>query len=205
MNAGPRRRSTASTSATGLNYAAVGATATSQVLSYPPTGFRASEFRHRIGSGARRFDVAGRSLMTWGVLRGAGVGVEDVAAASEVSRGLGGPLFLEDGTPWITPGMTATLLLVEKPIAVRAPVRVISIVDEPGRIGFAFGSCPGHPAQMEQLLLLEHDDDESVWLTMRSIWRASSLKWRVPAAAYSMADKHINRRFLTALHPSHAA
>ena len=35
----------------GLNYAAIGASTSDVVLSFPPEGFRSTEVRHRLGSG----------------------------------------------------------------------------------------------------------------------------------------------------------
>ncbi|WP_375400661.1 DUF1990 family protein [uncultured Amnibacterium sp.] len=205
----------------GLNYAAIGATSTEAVLSYPPEGFRPAQSHHRIGSGASRFELAGRELMTWGALRRAGVIVRDIAAEpgrpdsgrvdpvrGEPSGQRGGGTsrarFLEDGTPWVTPGMTATLV-VGGPRAPEAPVKVVWVVDEPGRIGFAYGSRPGHPLQTEHLLLLEHADDDSVWLTCRSIARPAGNRWLPSAIAYGRRQRDAERRMLTALHPVHTA
>ena len=213
MDAGPRRRSGHVEPDGGLNYAAIGATATEEVLSFPPAGFTPEQAHHRIGSGARRFDLASRALMTWGVLRGSGVRVEEVAAETAATESVvvqrggrdTGALYLEDGTPWVTPGMTATLVLPGRRDDVRAPVKVVWVVDEPGRIGFAYGSRPGHPAQLEQLLLLEHAADDTVWLTARSVARPSGDVPRLVAATYRRRQREVQRRFMTALHPASGA
>lgn len=194
----------------GLNYAAIGATSTEAVLSFPPAGFRPAQSHHRIGSGVNRFELAGRELMTWGALRRAGIVVRDIAAESgrqesaTQRNGATRPRILEDGTPWVTPGMTATLV-VGGPRAPEAPVKVVWVVDEPARIGFAYGSRPGHPLQTEHLLLLEHADDDSVWLTCRSIARPAGNRWLPSAIAYGRRQRDAERRMLTALHPVHTA
>jgi uncharacterized protein (UPF0548 family) len=205
--AGPLRRGGAAPVDHGLNYAAIGVTSRPDVVSFPPAGFRSAEYRHRIGSGARRFDLAGRALMTWGALRAAGYRVDDVRAeeAALSPRGTG-PLFLEDGTPWITPGMTATVSAVE-PVASTGRVKVLSTIDEPGRIGFVYGSMHGHTECSERFLVVEHDDQDAVWVTLRSLWEAPAPS-RLARFSRSNADalqRKVDERIVRALHPSNVS
>jgi uncharacterized protein (UPF0548 family) len=202
---GPRRRTAVHAPEAGLNYTALGATASPDVVAFPPGGFTATECRHRVGSGARRFDLAGRALMTWGALRAAGFDVEDIRAEPKAGAARGsGPLFLEDGTPWITPGMTAT---ITAPGADEAcgPVKVLSVIDEPGRIGYIYGSRPGHTSCEERLLLLEHAEDDSVWLTARSIRQGAGRSWGLGGRSVEIRQKRLDERLVKALHPSNAA
>ncbi|MBW4041536.1 MAG: DUF1990 family protein [Acidobacteria bacterium] len=199
---GPIRRGGAAPVDLGLNYAAIGATARPDVIAYPPTGFKAAEYRHRIGSGARRFDLAGRALMTWGALRSAGYRVEDVRAEAVAPspRG-GGPLYLEDGTPWITPGMTA-MVSADEPVASTGRVKVISVVDEPGRIGFVSGSMAGHTETAERFLVVEHDEDDAVWVTLRSLWEAPVSRLGRFARTAEAQQRKVDERIVRSLHPS---
>jgi uncharacterized protein (UPF0548 family) len=205
--AGPLRRGGSAPVDHGLNYAAIGVTARPDVVSFPPTGFRSAEYRHRIGSGARRFDLAGRALMTWGALRAAGYRVEDVQAeeAALSPRGTG-PLYLEDGTPWITPGMTATIAAAE-PVPAAGRVKVLSVVDEPGRIGFVYGSMHGHTEVAERYLVVEHDEQDGVWTTLRSLWEAPapSRLARFSRTNPDALQRKVDERIVRALHPSNAA
>jgi uncharacterized protein (UPF0548 family) len=189
----------------GLNYAAIGATSRPDVVAFPPSGFRSAEYRHRIGSGARRFDLAGRALMTWGALRSAGYRVDDVRAeAATLSPRGTGPLYLEDGTPWITPGMTATVSAVE-PLVSTGRVKVISVVDEPGRIGFVYGSMTGHTECAERYLTVEHDADDAVWVTLRSLWEAPTGRLNRLARSAEQRQRTVDERIVRALHPSNVA
>jgi uncharacterized protein (UPF0548 family) len=45
------------------------------------------------------------------------------------------------------------------------------------RRGFAYGTLPGHPLSGEELFVVERRDDDSVWLTIRSISRPSAPVW----------------------------
>lgn len=202
---GPLRRGGASPLDHGLNYAAIGATARPDVVAFPPSGFRSAEYRHRIGSGARRFDLAGRALMTWGALRAAGYRVDDVRAEAAGSPRDAGPLYLEDGTPWITPGMTATVSAVE-PVVSTGRVKVITVIDEPGRIGFVYGSMTGHTECAERSLVVEHDADDAVWVTLRSLWEAPvSRLGRFARNAAEAQQRKVDERIVRALHPSNVA
>ncbi|WP_375387867.1 DUF1990 family protein [uncultured Amnibacterium sp.] len=202
---GPMRRGGAVEPDRGLNYAAINATTSVEVVAFPPFGFASAQYRHRIGSGARRFDVAGRALMTWGGLRAAGYGVVDVRAEPEADWPLGaGPRFLDDGTPWITPGMTA-LLTSTDPAMPAGPVKVVSTVEEPGRIGFVWGSMPGHVEIAERYLVVEHDDEDGVWVTLRTIWDSPVSRLGRLARAAAVRQRRIDERIVRALHPSHSA
>ena len=189
----------------GLNYAAVGVTARIDVVSFPPSGFKSAEYRHRIGSGARRFDVAGRALMTWGALRSAGYRVDDVRAEAAAASPRGsGPLYLEDGTPWITPGMTA-MIAATLPVVSTGRVKVLTVIDEPGRIGFVYGSMTGHSEVAERFLVVEHDADDAVWVTLRSLWEAPvSRLGRLARNTADVQQRRIDERIVKALHPSNA-
>ena len=202
---GPLRRGGAAPIDHGLNYAAIGATARPDVIAFPPSGFKAAECRHRIGSGARRFDLAGRALMTWGALRSAGYRVEDVRPeeAALSPRGAG-PLYLEDGTPWITPGMTAMVSAVE-PVVSSGRVKVITVIDEPGRIGFVYGSMNGHSEIAERSLVVEHDGDDAVWVTLRSLWEAPVSRLGRFARNAETLQRKVDERIVRSLHPSNVA
>lgn len=204
MTAGPARRSTAAQAVPGLNYTAINATVSPEVVAFPPAGFKAAEYRHRIGSGAARFDAAGRSLMTWGALRAAGFEVGDVRAEPPAGARAAQPRFLEDGTPWITPGMTAALTATE-PVASAGPVKVVTVIDEPGRLGFVYGSMPGNSECVERFLLVEHDQEDGVQVTLRSIWESAGGRFSPAARLAEARQRRLDERIVRALHPSYAA
>jgi uncharacterized protein (UPF0548 family) len=41
--------------------------------------------------------------------------------------------------------------------------RIVYVVDEPHRFGFAYGTLPGHAEQGEERFLVEQLEDDSVW------------------------------------------
>jgi uncharacterized protein (UPF0548 family) len=202
-----------------LNYASIGATQTDEILAYPPAGYRSWQGDQKLGSGDARFETATRDLMTWGLQRGAGIEVADIVAEAdgvaytgiefgEDGRAIGPSapveeeLYAADGTPFISAGMTAVLHRKVGPFDVEGPVKVVYVIQELNRIGFAYGTRLGHPMEGEQLQVIEQREDGEVWLTIRSVFRAASASAKIPTALLRLRQKQDNRSLLTALHPT---
>ena len=203
-----------------VTYGAIGATLDPDLLRYPPAGFRPAEDSVKLGSGRDRFDRAAEELMTWGVQKGAGFELADVspgtgAQYTGISYGPdGAPLaeqpaprteqrFGPDGTPYVSAGMTATLKPEGRPRARGIPVLVVYVVDEPERIGFAYGTTGDAPESGEESFLLEHREDDSVWLTIRSALQARGGVRRVLAPWVRRRRRELTKRELRALHPAY--
>jgi uncharacterized protein (UPF0548 family) len=60
-------------------------------------------------------------------------------------------------------------------VLIRVHCRIVWVVDEPRRKGFAYGTMPRHPERGEEAFVLQWEDDDSVWLTIRAFSRAA--KW----------------------------
>ena len=218
---GPRR-TTQNDSDRVLNYAAIGATRSDDVVAFPPYGYRPFEATQRLGSGDARFEAAAQLLMSWGIHRISGIAVSDVQlespqrAYAEVAYDQdGAPLAPRalfdaagmdaDGVPQVIAGMTATVEYGWGPFRTPAPVKVVYVVDEPDRKGFACGTRHGHPASGEELFLLTRDEDGSVHLTVRSVMRASDAKHMLPMTLMRVGERQYTKRILSALHPTRAA
>ncbi|HET6167074.1 MAG TPA: DUF1990 domain-containing protein [Marmoricola sp.] len=124
-------------------------------------------------------DDLGAQLMRWQVQRGAGLRVE---ASSDV----------------VDEGVVAIIRLGVGPLALRAPVRVVHVVDEPDRRGFAYGTLPGHPESGEELFLLERTDREVV-LVIRAFSRPASVLARLGGQVSRWVQRRITRRYERAL------
>jgi uncharacterized protein (UPF0548 family) len=175
-----------------VTYGAVGGTQSADLMRYPPKGFRPIERRVRIGHGETRWQHAWVETMTWGIQRRSGIRVAPLEAPAEVTAGTyvpvafdaeGAPVqpastgpaeevFAGDGTPLLRPGDTAIMHVPLYPFPV--PARVVYVVDEPLRKGFAYGTLPGHPERGEEAFIVDYRDDDSVWLTIRAFSRPSS-------------------------------
>lgn len=197
-----------------VTYGAIGATLDPDFLRYPPEGFRPAEDRVKLGSGAERFERAAESLMTWGVQQGSGFTVTDVSQGTGAQySGIafdaeGSPLAAQpgqreqrvaaDGTPFISAGMTATLRSGRH----ATPVLVVYVIDEPDRIGFAYGTAGDAPEAGEESFILERRDDDTVWLTVRSILEPAGGLRRLTAPLQRRRRRELTKRQLRALHPA---
>ncbi|MDH6237182.1 DUF1990 domain-containing protein [Cryobacterium sp. CG_9.6] len=209
------RRSTFTDAA--VTYGAIGGTLAPDLMQYPPKGHRPLERSVRLGSGDERFHVASKLLMTWGVQRGSGMRVTDLENGTGVQyvpvefEADGTPIparpvtgeavFAEDGTPYIMNGMTAQLEVHVGPLRVKAPVRVVYVIDEANRVGFAYGTMKGHPASGEESFVVEKRDDDSVWFILRAFSRPSTWYFRLASPFLRLQQKRFTRRYLTSLHP----
>jgi uncharacterized protein (UPF0548 family) len=155
-----------------LTYHEVGATAGPL-----PDGYHHVQKSAVIGHGRPRFEEAAAKVMRWGMLRGAGVRVdansEVAAVGSEVLVGLG-PL--------------------------HAPCRVVYVIDDPDRRGFAYGTLPGHPESGEELFAVRYDPStDEVNAEVVAFSRHATWWSRLGSPVTSLAQRVITTRYLTAL------
>lgn len=171
---GPRRASHVSMP---VAYAAIGASASPDLMRFPPEGSTPFEEELQLGSGSERFLASANLLMTWGAQRAAGYDIVDIVRGeTEPYPGVnftdaGVPeaapdpeeLFNLEGEPYILPGTQVTLVT---PTA-RRRILVVSTINEPRRQGFMWGDCDEEPGYGEQLLVVEHRADGTVWAIAR--------------------------------------
>ncbi|OBH20771.1 DUF1990 domain-containing protein [Mycolicibacter terrae] len=155
-----------------LTYAEVGATAGAL-----PQGYQHLEHTAPIGRGRQRFEEAGAAVLRWGMQRGAGLGVR---ADSDVAA-------------------VGTTVVVRMGF-LSAPCRVVYVIDEPDRRGFAYGTLPGHPESGEEFFAVRYDPaEDTVYAQVRAFSRPA--KWWIKAGGpvVSVAQRLIARRYLRAV------
>src|ERR1700712_3621726 len=155
-----------------LTYTEVGATAGPL-----PDGYHHVHRSAVIGKGRQRFAQAGDEVMRWGMLRGAGVGVKATTEVAEVG---------------------AEVLVGLGPI--RAPFRVVYVVDEADRRGFAYGTLPGHPETGEELFAVRYDPaTDDVYAEVAAFSRHGTWWSRLGAPVTSLMQRLITKRYLSAV------
>jgi uncharacterized protein (UPF0548 family) len=155
-----------------LTYAEVGATAGPL-----PAGYHHVRKSAAIGRGRNRFDEAAAAGMRWGMLRGAGV---RVAATSDVAE-VGSDVIVNLGP-------------------VQAPCRVVYLVDEPDRKGFAYGTLPGHPESGEELFVVRYDPaTNEVYAEVTAFSRHATWWSRLASPVTSLMQRVVTERYLRAL------
>lgn len=152
-----------------LTYPFVGATAGG----VRTPGYARYRGRARLGRGAADFERAARELMRWELKTRVGFRVE---------------------APTMAVG--ADLTILAGPF--REPARIVAVVDEPRRRGYAYGTRRGHPVSGEERFTVEWRADDSVWLDIRSFSRPAG-RWWLVAPALLLAQAAVRRRYLRAL------
>jgi uncharacterized protein (UPF0548 family) len=201
-----------------VTYAAIGATQADDLLQYPPKGFRPHERRVRIGHGPERWEHAWVQTLSWGIQRAAGFRVQLVDSPAGVNEGTylpvafdkkGDPVqpastdesrelvYTADGSALIRPGDTALLRWPLWPSNI--PARVVYVIDEPDRKGFAYGTLPGHPERGEESFVVERRADESVWLVVRAFSRPANAFFWASYPALRLMQAIFTARYLRAL------
>lgn len=145
-----------------------------------PDGYQHLERHRTLGTGREVFDRAGERLMTWGVQRGAGLVVRTDSRRAAT-------------------GVDVSVRIGLGRLAVSAPCRVVYTIEEPDRIGFAYGTLPGHPESGEELFLLEHKDNGEVVLTVKAFSRPAQWYSRLTAPAARLVQRRVTERYLRAL------
>jgi len=155
-----------------LTYAELGATAGSL-----PTGYHHVRKSAVIGRGRRRFEEAAEKGMRWGMLRGAGLQVE---ATSEVAA-VGSEVIVHLGP-------------------VQAPCRVVYVVDEPDRRGFAYGTLPGHAESGEEQFAVRYDPaTDEVYAEVVAFSRHATWWSKLGSPVTSVIQRLVTDRYLRAL------
>jgi uncharacterized protein (UPF0548 family) len=131
-----------------------------------------------IGRGDGTWIAAAAAVMRWSVKTRSGFTVDDDRPA--------------------TPGADRWLEIRVGPIRIREPVRVVSVVDQPHRVGFAYGTLDGHPVSGEEAFIVHRTGDE-IWFTLRSVTAPGRGLWRLAFPMASVAQRVFRRRYLAAM------
>src|ERR1700722_1673248 len=154
-----------------LTYPEVGATA-----GPPPPGYRHPGFVSRVSAGHQRFEEAADAVMHWGMQRGAGLRVE---ASSDV--------------------VTVGAVVVVKMGFLKAPCRVVYVIDEPDVRGFAYGTLPGHPESGEERFVVRHDPVTAAVFAEVSAFSRPATWWSKAGGPFtSLAQRVIAKRYVRA-------
>ncbi|QCQ90995.1 DUF1990 family protein [Rhodococcus sp. SGAir0479] len=153
-----------------LTYSEVGATAGEL-----PAGYRHLRESLRLGRGEDTFLAASDALMHWQVHRRAGLRVDAES-------------------PTVKVGTTVVL----RWFGFTIPCRVVYVIDEPNRRGFAYGTLPGHPESGEERFCVERDDDGEVRAVITTFSRPGRWYTRLGDPVARVVQTLMTRRYLHA-------
>jgi uncharacterized protein (UPF0548 family) len=146
-----------------------------------PEGYHRFRLRRRIGHGRALFEHAGAEILAYRMQKGTGV-------------------FHEASTPTAAPGTRLTVRLGLGPLAITAPCRVVYVLDEPHRRGFAYGTLAGHPEIGEELFAVEYDPaDDTVYGLVTAFSRNATWYARLGGPAVRLMQRVVAGRYIGAL------
>ncbi|MCM6773900.1 DUF1990 domain-containing protein [Nocardia sp. CDC159] len=161
-----------------FSYVEVGATA----HEFPP-GYDHFRLRRRIGSGRALFESAAAEILTYRMQKGTGI-------------------FCQASTPVAEPGTRVLVRLGLGPIAITAPCRVVYVLDEPDRRGFAYGTLPGHPERGEELFAVEYDpSDDSVYGVVAAFSRPATWYTRLAGPVTRLVQRYFAGKYIDTVRP----
>jgi uncharacterized protein (UPF0548 family) len=136
--------------------------------------------RRGVGTGEAAFLAASDALMSWRVHEGAGFGVRASDAAAVV-------------------GTVVVLTTRFGPLAVVAPCRVVRVIEEERRRGFAYVTLPGHPVAGEEEFIVERCGSGDVTATISALSHPATRLARLGAPVTRREQRRIATRYLDAL------
>jgi uncharacterized protein (UPF0548 family) len=154
-----------------LTYPEVGRTADENL----PAGYRSFTRTVRLPA-TTDFELAAERLLSWQVQLSAGLRV----AASHAR---------------VEPDAVAVLGLGFGRLALPAPCRVVYVVDEPDRRGFAYGTLPGHPERGEEAFVLERRDG-AMTFTVTAFSRPASILAKLGGPIERRVQDAVTGRYL---------
>jgi uncharacterized protein (UPF0548 family) len=125
-----------------------------------PEGFNHDHYEVELGKGLESFERAVRGLKAWEAHHLPGI---RIFPANEAIR-QGASVVITLGLPFI---------------ALVAPCRIVGVIDEETRWGFAYGTLPGHPEQGEEAFIVSISPDETVRFEISAFSRPAGLLVRM--------------------------
>ena len=157
-----------------FTYGAVGATAGEL-----PPRYRHDHWSVDLGEFTdKRFERAASAMRTWAVQRGAGITV-----------------FPGDA---VEPGASIILVLALPVGFVTAPGRVVYVIDEPCRSGFAYGTLPGHPERGEESFAVVRQGDR-IRFEITAFSRPAHLFARIASPVARRLQVRTTRTYMAAM------
>jgi uncharacterized protein (UPF0548 family) len=156
-----------------LTYTEVGATFDDEL----PAGYHHVREGTLLGSGDDIWERARAAILGWAAHRGAGMTVLPADAP-------------------IAEGTTVAVLTALGPLHVLSSCRIVLVVDEPDRYGFAYGTLPAHPEEGEERFVVTRGDDGTVGFEVVAFSRPHDLLTKLGGPVPRRIQAHATRRYL---------
>ena len=154
-----------------LTYTEIGASFDAEL----PSGYHHVRETTDLGAGDEVWTLACAGIRAWAAHRGAGMTVVPADAP-------------------IVEGTTVAVLTALGPLHVLSACRIVRVVDEPDRYGFAYGTLPSHPEEGEEHFVVTRAADGTVRFDVVAFSRPHDLLTKlggpVPRRFQARATEH---------------
>jgi len=154
-----------------------------------PSGYQPGHYVMELGKSEGTFERAVAALEAWG---------------SHQTRWT--KVFPE--FPSIVVGESVIVMIGFNTLSIAAPCRIVRVVDDEDRFGFAYGTLPGHPEQGEESFLITRSSDGSVTFVIKSFSRPQGKALRLASPISQLIQSRVTKQYLNAMenfsliHPS---
>jgi uncharacterized protein (UPF0548 family) len=162
-------------SASEVTYSPTGGTLTGSL----PSGYHHDRYERMLGDAPGIFQRACDGLRGWQAHVGAGLVIQPRKAPSV--------------------GSTVVTAINLGPITAIAPCRIVAVVDEPRRFGFAYGTLPGHPESGEEAFTIENTNQAGVIFQIVAFSRPAATLARLGTPVSRRVQSATTRRYLDGL------
>jgi uncharacterized protein (UPF0548 family) len=156
-----------------LTYTELGATFDDEL----PTGYHHVHDAVDLGAGEDVWQRARAAIRAWAAHRGAGMTVMPADAP-------------------IVEGTTVAVVTSLGPIVVLAACRIVVVVDDAHRFGFAYGTLPSHPEEGEERFVVTRDEGGLVRFEVAAFSRPHDLLTRLGGPVPRRMQAHATARYL---------
>ena len=144
-----------------------------------PEGYSHLHLRERVGEGQAAFDALAEGILTWKLQERSG-------------------LRTRPDTPRVQLGSRVELGFGFGPARITAPCRVVRLIDEATRSGFAYGTLAGHPETGEESFAAVLDEDGSVYLEIKAASKHANRFYRLVSPVAEAAQRFATKRYVAA-------
>lgn len=145
-----------------------------------PGGYAHLHHERQLGRGGEQFERAAAALSGWQM--------HDRAGLRPVTS-----------TAYAAEGEVALLQFGWRRLALPVPVRVVYVLSEGRRRGFAYGTLPGHPETGEEAFVIEHRPDDSVVFTITAFSHPARWFTRMGGPVARRVQQRMTARYASVL------
>jgi uncharacterized protein (UPF0548 family) len=158
-----------------FTYPEVGAT-----IGQLPQGYNYLRAQRIVGRGQALFEECGENILHWGIQKGAGFRLENIAR--------------------LATGDQNRLGLYWGPFHTWAVCQVVCVIDEAKRKGFAYGTLPGHPERGEESFIVSIDDEGLVRFEILAFSKPARWFSKLGSPLLRFLQQHVTWKYLDAVH-----